>query len=123
MRERTREAIGRYLDEELGRSVQLPDIEELNRQRENFLRQFGPERLAGMSGDELLDTLPHSISNEQPMDYWLEFRKDETFTSRLFGGIGGGSAAKFGAWQEKSSGNWRAKRPNDPLASVLRRVL
>ena len=45
------------------------------------------------------------------MDYWLEFKDDQEFNYRLFGSISGGSAAKFGPWQEKQSGSWRAKKP------------
>ncbi len=45
------------------------------------------------------------------MDYWLEFKNDDEFNYRLFGSISGGSAAKFGPWQDKKTGDWRAKQP------------
>ena len=31
--------------------------------------------------------------------YWLEFKNDEEFAGYRFGGIGGGSALKFGIFQ------------------------
>ena len=101
--------LNRYIAAELGRSFALPDVTELSRQRSAFLAHFGPEQLAKMSGPELLRQLPHNASNEQPMDYWLEFKNDEEFSFALFGSIAGGSAAKFGPWQEKKTGSWRSK--------------
>jgi len=91
-------------------SLQLPDPDALARQRAAFLARFGPEPLAQMSGPALLRELPHNAANEQPMDYWLEFKNDDEFNSRLFGSISGGAAAKFGTWQEKKTGSWRALR-------------
>lgn len=111
MNEHARSILNRYLSTELGRSFFLPDVTEISRQRTAFLAHFGPEQLAKMSGPELLRQLPHNASNDQPMDYWLEFKNDQDFNYRLFGSISGGSAAKFGPWQEKKSGSWRAKQP------------
>lgn len=101
--------LNRYIAAELGRSFVLPDVTELSRQRSAFLAHFGPEQLAKMSGPELLRQLPHNASNDQPMDYWLEFKNDDEFNFALFGSIAGGSAAKFGPWQEKKTGSWRSK--------------
>lgn len=101
--------LNRYIAAELGRSFVLPDVTELSRQRSAFLAHFGPEQLAKMSGPELLRQLPHNASNDQPMDYWLEFKNDDEFNFTLFGSIAGGSAAKFGPWQEKKTGSWRSK--------------
>jgi 5-methylcytosine-specific restriction protein B len=111
MNEQAHSIINRYLAAELGRSLVLPDVGDISRQRAAFLAHFGPEQLAKMSGPELMRQLPHNVSNEQPMDYWLEFKNDEEFNYRLFGSISGGSAAKFGPWQEKKTGSWRAKQP------------
>ncbi|TXL71777.1 AAA family ATPase [Vineibacter terrae] len=101
--------LNRYIAAELGRSFVLPDVTELSRQRSAFLAHFGPEQLAKMSGPDLLRLLPHNASNDQPMDYWLEFKNDGEFNFALFGSIAGGSAAKFGPWQEKKTGAWRSK--------------
>ncbi len=111
MNEQAHSILNRYLATELGRSFVLPDVTEISRQRAAFLAHFGPEQLAKMSGPELLRQLPHNALNDQPMDYWLEFKNDDEFNYRLFGSISGGSAAKFGPWQEKKSGSWRAKQP------------
>jgi 5-methylcytosine-specific restriction protein B len=101
--------LNRYLAAEMGRSFVLPDVTELSRQRSAFLAHFGPEQLAKMTGPELLRQLPYNASNDQPMDYWLEFKNDNEFNFGLFGSIAGGSAAKYGPWQEKKTGSWRLK--------------
>lgn len=119
LQERARLALDTYLTVELGQSFVLPEVSEVSRQREAFLAHFGPEQVARMSGPELLRQLPHNALNEQPMDYWLEFKNDEQFNYRLFGSISGGSAAKFGAWQEKKSGSWRAKQPGSRDISTI----
>lgn len=114
IRERAKAALQRYLHVELGRSFVLPDISALSGQRLNFLNKYGPEQLAPMSGPELLRTLPYSLSNDQPMDYWLEFKADEEFQTRTFGSIQGGSAGKYGAWQDKSTGKWKKTSTTGP---------
>lgn len=109
MNKDVRDILNRYIAAELGRSLVLPEITVLSRQRSAFLAHFGPEQLVKMSGAELLRQLPYNVSNDQPMDYWLEFKNDNEFNSALFGSIAGGSAAKFGPWQEKKTGSWRSK--------------
>jgi len=109
MRKEAHEILNNYLQRELGRSLVLPDVSDISRQRSKFLALFGPEQLAKMSSPELLRQLPHNAANDQPMDYWLEFKNDDEFNYRLFGSISGGSAAKFGPWQEKKTGTWRSK--------------
>ncbi|HHK42682.1 MAG TPA: hypothetical protein ENJ50_09720, partial [Planctomycetaceae bacterium] len=111
MREKAHKILNQYIEAEFGRSFVLPDFGEISRQRTGFLANFGPEKLSKMSGPELLRQLPHNASNDQPMDYWLEFKNDDEFNFRLFGSISGGSAAKFGPWQDKKTGLWRAKKP------------
>lgn len=108
MKAQAHDILNQYLAKELGHSFTLPDINDLSRQRAAFIDRYGPERLAQMSGPELLRALPYNASNDQPMDYWLEFKNDEEFNYLLFGSISGGSAAKFGTWQDKKSGLWRA---------------
>lgn len=110
MSEQVKDILNRYLAAELGQSLLLPDLDALSHQRAAFLARFGPEPLARMSGPALLRELPHNSGNEQPMDYWLEFKNDDEFNSRLFGSISGGAATKFGTWQERKTGAWRALR-------------
>lgn len=107
MRDQVHRILNEYLTAQLGRAIVLPEVAELERQRQAFLAQFSPERLMTLSAQELLYLLPYNTRAAEPMDYWLEFKSDETFNTLLFGGIGGGSAAKFGSWQQKSTGAWR----------------
>ena len=109
LRERVREVLNDYMaSTEAGRE-HVDDEALLKGQRENFLERFGPQRLREMARGELLHRLPLNAEREQPMDYWLEFKDDDEFESALFGSISGGSAAKYGTWQEKEKGHWRAK--------------
>lgn len=108
--ERAKFAVNTYLEVALERGLlEAPDVDEIERQRQNFLELFGPEELEKMSEDDLLVQLPYNLTNDLAMDYWLEFKNDESFHYRLFGSIAGGSAAKFGTWQERDRGAWRAK--------------
>ncbi|MEP6621671.1 MAG: hypothetical protein ABJE47_20250 [bacterium] len=43
--------------------------------------------------------------------YWLEFKNDDEFGSYRFGGIGGGSALKFGIYQRQSDNAWVTGSP------------
>lgn len=107
MREQARQALERYFKSYTEAGFAFPDFDLLSGYRANFLERFGPERLVEMTAPELLRTLPHNLTDEQPMDYWLEFKNDEDFEQRLFGSIAGGSASKYGTWQDKRTGQWR----------------
>ena len=48
----------------------------------------------------------HAHGNKDSLVYWLEFKNDEEFPSIQFGGIGGGSAFKFGIFRRKETGTW-----------------
>ncbi|MDG2198504.1 MAG: hypothetical protein P8O70_16825 [SAR324 cluster bacterium] len=102
--------MNQYFEKELGNSFILPDADNVRKQRETFKERFGPERLAKMSGPELLRELPYNVSGNQPMDYWFEFKNDDSFNTRLFGSIRGGSTTKFGTWQDKNTLKWRVKK-------------
>lgn len=103
---RAQELLNHYLERRID-ALHLPEAADIKRQRDSFVEQFGPDRLAAMSGPQLLNAVPYNSSNAQPMDYWLEFKKDDVFTTRLFGGIAGGAATKFGVWQDKKTGQWK----------------
>ncbi|MEZ5583177.1 MAG: AAA family ATPase, partial [Candidatus Competibacteraceae bacterium] len=107
--EQAKDALNAYLDAERGRLLASIDADLIDRQRTHFLQTFGPERLVVMDDADLLVQLPHNQANDQPLDYWLEFRNDALFQTRLFGSIAGGSATKFGVWQDRRTGQWRAK--------------
>jgi 5-methylcytosine-specific restriction protein B len=69
-----------------------------------FRNQFGPEKLASLDGTALLETV-HAQGNKESLVYWLEFKNDDEFPAR-FGGIGGGSAFKFGIFRRKETQTW-----------------
>lgn len=107
MAARAREALQAYLESNWPGQPKIPPRDEVERQRRAFLARFAPEALAAMSEREWLDQIPLGVASRDSMDFWLEFKSDDEFNTRLFGGIGGGSAAKFGVWLERKSGRWR----------------
>src|SRR3954454_16696105 len=64
-----------------------------------FRGRFGPDKLAGLDGEVLLETM-HATANRDSLVYWLEFKNDDEFPAR-FGSIAGGSALKFGIFRRK----------------------
>ncbi|MDP3442086.1 MAG: AAA family ATPase, partial [Ignavibacteria bacterium] len=74
-----------------------------------FRLKFGPEVLASLDGETLLNTM-HDSSNHDSLVYWLEFKNDEELPNR-FGGIGGGSALKFGVYRRGETKNWVTGSP------------
>ncbi len=72
-----------------------------------FRSRFGPDQLSKLNGEALLEAM-HGRSGKESMAYWLEFKKDDDFATDAFGGIGGGSALKFGLFRRKETGNWEA---------------
>ena len=69
-----------------------------------FRSRFGPDVLAKLDGEELLETM-HAHGNKDSLVYWLEFKNDEEFPAH-FGSISGGSAFKFGIFRRKETGTW-----------------
>jgi 5-methylcytosine-specific restriction protein B len=74
-----------------------------------FRRHFGPEVLASLDGEALLQGM-HLHGNKESLVYWLEFKNDEEMPN-MFGSIGGGSALKFGIYYRKETGKWMAGSP------------
>jgi 5-methylcytosine-specific restriction protein B len=72
-----------------------------------FRDRFGPGVLRELDGEALL-RLMHGRRTEDPkcLAYWLEFKNDDEFAGNRFGGIGGGSAMKYGLYERKSDGGW-----------------
>jgi 5-methylcytosine-specific restriction enzyme B len=80
---------------------------------QTFRSRFGPDILARLDGEELLETM-HAHGNKESLVYWLEFKNDDEFPAR-FGSISGGSAFKFGVFRRKETGTWvTADEGNNP---------
>lgn len=72
-----------------------------------FSYHFGPDKLQKLNGSELLALIHgRDKSESRCLAYWLEFKNDEEFSGSQFGGIGGGSALKFGIYQRKGDNAW-----------------
>jgi 5-methylcytosine-specific restriction protein B len=71
----------------------------------NFRERFSPEVFAGLDGEQLLKHMHGSI-DENALNYWLEFKNDDEFSSPKYGSIAGGSALKFGIYRRKEDGAW-----------------
>ncbi|MBV8054180.1 MAG: AAA family ATPase, partial [Deltaproteobacteria bacterium] len=80
-----------------------------------FRERFGPDCLNSLDGETLLNTM-HAHGNQDSLVYWLEFKSDEEFSTRPFGGISGGSALKFGLYRSKDSGEWMTGHPTNQTA-------
>lgn len=112
-------ALERYLKTTLN-YYQAAQENLISQQRNCFLTMFGPDQLTQWSDQELLERLPYNTNHAEPLDYWLEARSDALFDTPLFGDLGGGgSIAKFGLWQNKNTGQWRARFPGDRTAHTI----
>ncbi len=98
------------LRDELAKKGEILSNDEINRYCDSFRDRFGPDKLAGMDGETLVDAM-HNSSNPDSMVYWLEFKNDDEFPSPKFGSIAGGSALKFGLYKRKETGAWTTGSP------------
>lgn len=78
-----------------------------------FRNKFGPEKLASLDGEALLEMM-HSHGTKDSLVYWLEFKNDEEFPAG-FGSIAGGSAYKFGLFRKKETHTWTTGSPQKPI--------
>src|SRR5947199_1136210 len=77
-----------------------------------FRERFGPAVLRELDGEALLRLMHgRQDSESRCLAYWLEFKNDEEFAGNQFGGIGGGSALKFGVFQRQSDNAWVTGSP------------
>lgn len=85
----------------------LASREKVEQQIRLFRERFGPAVLRQSEGEPLLQLMHGRKGGESKcLAYWLEFKNDDEFASDRFGGIGGGSALKFGLYQRKEDGAW-----------------
>lgn len=94
----------------------LPSRQQLEQYYQNFRDEFAPEILNNLDGEALLYTMhgPHDPGSKDRLSYWLEYKNDNEFSTTLFGGIGGGSAHKFGLFRRKETGVWTTGTPQNP---------
>jgi 5-methylcytosine-specific restriction enzyme B len=93
-------------------SGELMTPTQIEQQTTLFRDRFGPAVLRGLDGEALLRLMHGRESSESRcLAYWLEFKNDDEFAGNRFGGIGGGSALKFGIYQRQSDGAWMAGWP------------
>lgn len=67
-----------------------------------FKERYSPEILKSLQGEELLNKMFLGKGSKDNLHYYLE--KDKK--SKPYGGIGGGSAAKFGLYYSKELNSW-----------------
>lgn len=87
----------------------LPPRAQLQGYYDAFRREFGPEVLRALEGQELLERM-HAHGNRNSLVYWLEFKNDDVFPASL-GSIAGGSALKFGVFRRAETGTWATSGP------------
>ena len=81
--------------------------------REDFIKRYGPEKLASLEDDELLEKMFYSKGdNSDALCFWLEMNKE---CRKSFGSIAGGSAYKFGLFQKKDTGVWQTGSSLKPI--------
>ncbi|WP_024340668.1 AAA family ATPase [Bradyrhizobium japonicum] len=86
----------------------------------NFRERFGPDALQRLDGEALLKTMHGRQSSESRcLSYWLEFMNDGSFATNAFGGIGGGSALKFGLYQRPTDGAWMGGKGTSPKVITM----
>ncbi|MEZ4444942.1 MAG: winged helix-turn-helix domain-containing protein [Polyangiaceae bacterium] len=95
-------------DRLLDRGVVRPR-EELEGYYRTFRSRFGPDVLASLDGQALLQAM-HGRGSRDTLVYWLEFKDDEELPY-IFGSISGGSALKFGMYQSAETGHWMTGSP------------
>lgn len=99
------------LQKKMYEAGKLPSRQQLDLYYSTFQKRFGPELLASLDGEVLLETM-HGSGNYDSLNYWLEFKNDEEFPA-FFGSIAGGSALKFGIYRRKETGTWMTGSPQN----------
>ncbi|MBN9519476.1 AAA family ATPase [bacterium] len=84
-----------------GKLLPRPQLEQFYK---TFRDRFGPDKLASLDGEALLETM-HAHGSKDSLVYWIEFKNDDEFPAQ-FGSISGGSAFKFGLFRRKETGTW-----------------
>ena len=83
---------------------------DLDEQYKLFRQKFGPDVLKNLNGEELLEYV-FDHGRKDTLNYWLEFKNDDEFQTKNFGGIAGGTALKFGIFKSRKTGEWTIGSP------------
>jgi 5-methylcytosine-specific restriction protein B len=89
-----------------------PPAEKLQSYYAAFRKEFGPDVLRSLDGQQLLERM-HAHGSKESLVYWLEFKDDDVFPA-IFGSIAGGSALKFGVYRRAETGTWARGNGNTP---------
>lgn len=90
---------------EIKEKINFNKDEKVEEDRKYFINKFSKEKLVRMTPEEALDQLMNS-KNLDSLVYHLEFKNDEEFNNRYFGGIGGGSAGKYTIFHSNKYNQW-----------------
>lgn len=93
---------------------ELLSSEQLKTYYRTFRDNFGPDVLKRLDGEALLLKM-HTHGSKDSLAYWLEFKNDSEFPSLKFGGIGGGSALKYGIYYRQEAGKWMTGSPQKQI--------
>lgn len=86
--------------------------EDIDACRNEFMDKYAPDKLAALSGMDLLSKIFYtSGDNSEALCYWIE-RNAECRAN--FGSIAGGSAYKFGLFQKNDTGVWMSGSSQKP---------
>jgi len=86
-------------------SGSLPPENEIEKGYKLFQNRFAQDILRNLKGKDLIETI-FNASNRDSLAYWLEYKSDETFKTRNYGSISGGSAMKYILFKRKADQKW-----------------
>lgn len=93
--------------------VAVTERSDIDVAREDFIGRFGPEKLASLNDQELLQSMFYCQGdNTNSLCCWIEMNKE---CRSYFGSISGGSAYKFGLFQRQDDGRWQTGSANKPI--------
>ena len=83
----------------------FPSEKDLEQEYKLFQKRFGRDVLRSLKGEDLIETI-FNVTNKESLTYWLEFKRDDTFKTRNYGSISGGSAMKYIMFKRKADQKW-----------------
>ena len=93
-------------------ALDITELSDVEKARDEFLIRFSPEKLESLSDEELLEKVFYTQGdNTESLCCWIEMNKE---CKQFFGSISGGSAYKFGLFQKQENGKWVTGGPLKP---------